>query len=651
MEKLAWEQRFRCPDFLGVLLNMVLEKIRKPELPFFLWGKYEEQTKVKHYVVSEYFDKWLKIVGSSGEVFYVDCFGGCGAYQDAKGCIWYGSPIRAAQIITSNYAELGRKAKLFVIEKDADNINNIRTIMDYLNLNVECTFINDDYNNAIEGILNGDYGYAPMFFFVDPFGFKIKMHAIWRMMELKKSEVIVNFMYNAVNRFLIEQIGDTLTDLFGCDEWKEIMSLSGDERREGIVKLYRAQLKKVAKYVFPYEFQFPTANRPYYYLYHLSNHYKGASVMKTAFAKYNYGRVRYLGSRGEQVTLFDFDEYKKGSVIDYFMKKYNKKVVRYLTVIEENIDTTDFLEREIKDALIEMEEKGLVYIDRHPKLTERNKLRLSIQEQDDLYFQCLPSVTRKSLLNPTKVEYCNYAINHIEGCAHGCVFPCYAMMMSKRFGRIKTYEDWLHPKVVKNAFMILENEIEKYAGKIQSVHLSFMTDPFMYKHPMFIEFSLKLIKYLNTKGIYVTTLTKGIYPRELSNKDHYDARNEYGITLVSLNEEFRKKFEPFSSPYEERIAALKYLHDSGCKTWVSIEPYPTPNLVKQDIVDLLNAISFVDKIVFGKINYNVTSDKFQDNGDFYRLQSHIVMSFCKEKGIECHIKSGTPCTRQSLLPT
>lgn len=625
---------------------MVMEKIRKPGLPFFLWNKYEEQTKVKHYVISEYFDKWLKIVGSSGEVFYVDCFGGCGAYQDAKGCVWYGSPIRAAQIIASNSAELGRKAKLFIIEKDAENIENIRAIMDYLNLNVECVFINDDYNNAIESILDGDYGYVPMFFFIDPFGFKIKMRAIWRMMELDKSEVIVNFMYNAVNRFLIEQVGDTLTDLFGCDEWKRVALLSGSERRNEIVKLYRTQLKKAANHVFPYEFQFPSANRPYYYLFHLSNHYKGASIMKAAFAKYNYGRIRYLGSRGEQATLFDFNEYKISSAIDYLTKKYNKKAVQYLTIIKENIDTTDFLEKDIKDALIEMEEKGLVYIDRRPKLTEKKKLRRSIQEQDVLYFQCLPSVTRKSLINPTKVEYCDYAINHIEGCAHGCVFPCYAMMMSKRFGRIKTYEDWLHPKVVRNAFEILEDEIERYAGKIQSVHLSFMTDPFMYKQPMFVKFSLRLIKYLNARGIYVTTLTKGTYPGELSDRDHYDTRNEYGITLVSLDEKFREKFEPFSSPYKERIAALRYLHDNGCKTWVSIEPYPTPNLVKQDITDLLDAIGFVDKIVFGKINYNVFSDKFQDNDSFYSQQSQIVMSFCRERGIECHIKSGTPpCTR------
>ena len=55
---------------------------------------------------------------------------------------------------------------------------------------------------------------------------------------------------------------------------------------------------------------------------------------------------------------------------------------------------------------------------------------------------------------------------------------------------------------------------------------------------------------------------------------------------------------------KERIAALRTLHDAGCKTWVSIEPYPTPNFIEQDLNEILEAISFCDKIIFGRLNYN-----------------------------------------------
>ena len=43
------------------------------------------------------------------------------------------------------------------------------------------------------------------------------------------------------------------------------------------------------------------------------------------------------------------------------------------------------------------------------------------------------SIKRKTLLYKTGVEYGDYTINHIQGCSHGCKYPCYAMMMAKRF--------------------------------------------------------------------------------------------------------------------------------------------------------------------------------------------------------------------------
>ena len=94
-------------------------------------------------------------------------------------------------------------------------------------------------------------------------------------------------------------------------------------------------------------------------------------------------------------------------------------------------------------------------------------------------------------------------------------------------------------------------------------------------------------------------------------------------------------------PITKRIAALKKLHEAGCKTWVSIEPYPTPNFIRQDIYDLLETISFVDKIVFGKMNYNKLVSEFNDHKLFYNNSAQSVLDFCKDNGISCHIKNKT----------
>ena len=77
--------------------------------------------------------------------------------------------------------------------------------------------------------------------------------------------------------------------------------------------------------------------------------------------------------------------------------------------------------------------------------------------------------------------------------------------------------------------------------------------------------------------------------------------------IGSLDENFHKEFEPGSASYKDRIDSLKHLYDKGFKTWVSIEPYPTPNIIRQDLMKILEAISFVDKIIFGRLNYNVKS--------------------------------------------
>ena len=241
----------------------------------------------------------------------------------------------------------------------------------------------------------------------------------------------------------------------------------------------------------------------------------------------------------------------------------------------------------------------------------------------------------------SEVEYADFCLNHVEGCAHGCTFPCYAFQMAKRFGKVKTYADWIQPKLVENALELLDTEIPKYKDKIKFVHLCFMTDPFMYKYKEVEALTLKIIEKLNKNNIKCTVLTKGIYPKILANKEIYSTSNEYGITLVSISNEFKDRFEPFSAPYLDRIESLRYLHKHGLTTWVSIEPYPTPNLIEQDLLEILEKISFVDKIIFGKLNYNVKSTMFRENVLFYNLCADKVIEFCREKGIDYHIKFGT----------
>lgn len=245
---------------------------------------------------------------------------------------------------------------------------------------------------------------------------------------------------------------------------------------------------------------------------------------------------------------------------------------------------------------------------------------------------------RKSLIYKTGVEYGDYTLNHIQGCSHGCKYPCYAFMMAKRFGKVKTYEDWVNPCIVENTLELLEIELPKYKDKIKMLHLCFTTDPFMYGREDISKLSLEILKKANSEGVNCSVLTKGILPNELI---QLSKNNEYGITIVSLDEAFINEYEPNAASVQQRIASLRSLHDAGCKTWVSIEPYPTPNFIEQNIIDILNEVSFCDKIIFGRIHYNKKASEYKNHKEFFNKTAKSVIDFCEERNIAYHIKNGT----------
>ena len=150
--------------------------------------------------------------------------------------------------------------------------------------------------------------------------------------------------------------------------------------------------------------------------------------------------------------------------------------------------------------------------------------------------------------------------------------------------------------------------------------------------------SIAAIQKLNEAGIKCTTLTKGLLPIELT---ELSPENEYGITLITLDEAYRKQTEPGAAPCADRLAALKVLHEAVCKTWVSIEPYPTPNMIEQDLQELLEAVSFTDRIIFGRTNYSKVANSYKGHKHFYNECAAEVISFCQEHKIDYHIKEKT----------
>jgi len=159
----------------------------------------------------------------------------------------------------------------------------------------------------------------------------------------------------------------------------------------------------------------------------------------------------------------------------------------------------------------------------------------------------------------------------------------------------------------------------------------------MVGYPKVQAMSLAIIERLNGSGIACSVLTKGILPGDLADPARFPVANTHGISQVSLDEGFRRQWEPGAAPYAERIAALRNMHEAGRRTLVHIEPYPTPNIIKQDLRALLEAVAFVDHVFFSRWNYSRCVSDYPGAEAFYQEQAAIVRKFCETHGIECEV--------------
>lgn len=351
-------------------------------VPFKTW-EYEEQTKMKHKVLSYYFPQWLQILGRWNKgLNYVDGFGGIGAYHikediDAGKYLSnnFGSPV-VATLQIKRLVENGKigKASIIIIDEDKENIKNLKEVLKYNKVSVEnIEFIEGSFDKEINRTLDSFEkelkSLAPTFFLIDPFGFsQVKMETIARILKQPKSEIIINFMYNAIQRWVSHsKLQIHYDNLFGCKEWKNYIGKRTDEKERYLVDLFRKQCKEYgkAKFAYPFRLSFPDKDMPYYYLFHLTQHRKGCSLMKDSFAKFNLGNLEYKGNGFKQESLFGpLEKSQKREVfVDNLLNKFKSRKIYYGGLLNSVIDECDFLESGIKKILQELEKSGIIKID------------------------------------------------------------------------------------------------------------------------------------------------------------------------------------------------------------------------------------------------------------------------------------------------
>jgi three-Cys-motif partner protein len=127
----------------------------------------------------------------------------------------------------------------------------------------------------------------PTFAFIDPFGYSAAaMSLTGRLLDFPRSEALFFLPLSYIHRFVGRTGQETaLTSLFDTEEWRDAIPLSGDKRREFLVRLFERQLQRQGQVKHVISFELRTKDGNDYRLIFASGHPAGRRAMKQAMWK------------------------------------------------------------------------------------------------------------------------------------------------------------------------------------------------------------------------------------------------------------------------------------------------------------------------------------------------------------------------------
>ncbi len=275
-------------------------------------------TAAKLGLVGAYLEPWFAILSRGGfpHVVYVDGFAGPGRYSGGED----GSPVIALKALASHGHQLRSAFEFHFVERDRRTVEALKANIEVLReqgLILPSTSVTvhsqqsfeDVYERAIAPRLAQLAG-APGFVLVDPFGWTgIPMRIMTDLLKRPSTELLVNFMFEEINRFLAHKDQrENFDALFGCKDWHKAEELSGHVRKNFLHDLYRQQLHRVAgaRYVRSFE-MLNDRGASDYFLFFATQNLLGLQKMKEAMWRVDpVGGVRFSDATDfNQHVLFE----------------------------------------------------------------------------------------------------------------------------------------------------------------------------------------------------------------------------------------------------------------------------------------------------------------------------------------------------------
>jgi three-Cys-motif partner protein len=274
----------------------------------------DRHTRAKHEILRRYLEAWTAILGLSGfpTIAYVDGFAGPGIYDSGED----GSPIIALKAALKHQTRFSTKIRFLFIERDKERAARLSSCVTALSLPSNFTVRIVDGSTFEQGFrarLLDRYREAqkplpPTFAFIDPFGWTgVPFQLVREILANKGCEVLFNFMYEEINRF-IEHPDQTknFDELFGTADWREVSQIADPKARRGFLHgLYVRQLKEAAGALYVRSFEMRNKkDATDYFLFFATNSRKGMEKMKEAMWKVDEsGEFRFSDATVPEQTL------------------------------------------------------------------------------------------------------------------------------------------------------------------------------------------------------------------------------------------------------------------------------------------------------------------------------------------------------------
>lgn len=331
-----------------------------------------EHSKVKSQIVAKYFDVWANIIADHAEqIAYVDLFAGQGYYKDGT----ESTPLLILKKAIEK-TKIGQKLIAEFNDQNADYVNSLRKATEQLegieNLHNPPKLSNIRISKEIVERYDGK-NLLPTLFFLDPWGYKgLSLDLIRVAIKEWASECVLFFNYKRINMDLQkDSVDKNINDLFGKNRADKLrVRTSGMEpyrREESIIQEFCEALKDMGgKYTLPFCFRDRRRNRTSHYLIHVSKDALGYGLMKEIMASYSM-------SDSDSVPTFTFDPKKQltlnfnrplRELAEQLKCAFKTQTLKVKDVYKKHQEKTRFTKKNYKDALIMLEKKGEIKVDK-----------------------------------------------------------------------------------------------------------------------------------------------------------------------------------------------------------------------------------------------------------------------------------------------